>query len=211
MRRIVDLTLPVSHGFIPWPGDPAVEFKLYGDSADGYNFSQITFSSHTGTHLDIPGHCAPSTSNVGDLDLHKCVGEAIVIHVEGKGAGEEIKVSELEKIENKIREGARILIRTDWSIKFGKKEYFTDFPGISQKLAEWLVNKRISLLGIEQPSVHSTNHLEVHRTLLEKGVVVVEGLTNLSQLRKEEIFLVVLPLKFDITDGSPVRAIAMEE
>jgi arylformamidase len=211
MRRIIDLSLKISNGFIPWPDEPAVEIKPLSNSANEYTVSQITFSSHTGTHIDVPGHCLKSKANVGDLDLHKCIGEAFVIHVEGKGAREEINVAELRKIENKIKEGAKILIRTDWSKKFGRKEYFTDFPGISQELAEWLANKHISLLGIEQPSVHTTKHLKVHRTLLQNGVVVVEGLTNLSQLKKEEIYLVILPLKLDIADGSPVRAIAMEE
>ena len=211
MRRIIDLTLTVFNGFVPWPDEPAVEFKPQRDSANEYTVSQITFSSHTGTHIDIPGHCLKDNSKVADLDLHNCIGEALVVHVEGKEAGEEIKLADLRKIENKIKEGAKILIRTDWSKKFGRKEYFTDYPGISQELAEWLANKHISLLGIEQPSVHTTKHLKVHRTLLQKGVVIVEGLTNLFQLKEKEIFLVILPLKLDITDGAPVRAIAIEE
>ena len=211
MRRIVDLSLTISSGFVPWPDEPAVDFRPLGNATNEYTVSQITFSSHTGTHIDVPGHCFNSRSTVGDLDLHKCIGEALVIHVKGRGAGEEIKLADFRKIENKIKEGAKILIRTDWSKKFGRKEYFTDYPGISQELAEWLANKQISLLGIEQPSVHTTKHLKVHRTLLQKGVVIVEGLTNLFQLKEKEIFLVVLPLKLDVTDGSPVRAIAIEE
>ena len=50
----------------------------------------------------------------------------------------------------------------------------------------------------------------VHQTLLQAGIVIVEGLTNLESLREERVFFTALPLKVEGGDGTPVRAIAIE-
>ena len=52
---------------------------------------------------------------------------------------------------------------------------------------------------------------KLDQTLLKAGIVIVEGLTNLRELRRDEIEFIVLPLKIRGCDGSPVRAIAIEE
>ena len=50
----------------------------------------------------------------------------------------------------------------------------------------------------------------VHRTLLGAGVVLLENL-DLSAARCGEYFLCALPLKMKGSDGSPVRAVLIEE
>ena len=50
----------------------------------------------------------------------------------------------------------------------------------------------------------------VHQILLAAGIVIVEGLTNLDQLKQEQVTFIALPLKVEGGDGTPVRAIAIE-
>lgn len=75
--------------------------------------------------------------------------------------------------------------------------------------------KRVALIGVEAPSVADVNDLaemtEVHQTLFRGGVVIVEGLINLNQLRQPIADFVALPLRVTDGDGSPVRAIAIED
>jgi kynurenine formamidase len=52
---------------------------------------------------------------------------------------------------------------------------------------------------------------DVHRVLLEAGVVIVEGLTNLDRIQSEVVEFIALPLKVLDGDGAPVRAVAIEE
>ena len=78
-------------------------------------------------------------------------------------------------------------------------------------------NSQVALLGMEQPSVASVRPenrqelTDVHRALLQGGVVIVEGLCNLDQLKQEQVQFVALPLRLRDCDGSPVRAIAIEK
>jgi kynurenine formamidase len=51
----------------------------------------------------------------------------------------------------------------------------------------------------------------VHHALLEAGVVIVEGLANLDQLKSEVVEFLALPLKVLDGDGAPIRAVAVEE
>jgi arylformamidase len=46
---------------------------------------------------------------------------------------------------------------------------------------------------------------------LSQGIIIVENLTNLAAVKKEIFDFIALPLKFTGRDGSPVRAIALED
>jgi arylformamidase len=48
--------------------------------------------------------------------------------------------------------------------------------------------------------------LETHKLLLEREIVVLEGL-DLSKVQEGHYELVALPLKLSSLDGSPVRAV----
>jgi kynurenine formamidase len=77
------------------------------------------------------------------------------------------------------------------------------------------VDRRIRVLGVEPPSIADVNNLEeltaVHRVLLLAGVIIVEGLANLDQIRRDLVTLMVFPLKVAGGDGAPVRAFALED
>jgi arylformamidase len=47
--------------------------------------------------------------------------------------------------------------------------------------------------------------------LFENGIPLIENLTNLDQIRKERVLIIVLPLKIKGMDASPLRVIAIEE
>ena len=71
------------------------------------------------------------------------------------------------------------------------------------------------MLGVEPPSVADVNNLEevteIHRILLDGDVIIIEGLTNLRQIRRDQVVLIALPLKVEGGDGAPARVIALEE
>lgn len=210
MSRIVDLTLTVQ------PGMRGVDFEINSTIAGkGWNTTLLHLYSHSGTHLDAPYHFVAHGERVDELILDKCVGKALVIDLTSLKPRELITVEHMAAYAEKIGPGARLLLRTDWSTRAGSPEYRSHLPRISLQLAEWLAERRIALLGVEPPSVadvHSREELtSVHRALLEAGIVVVEGLANLDELRQEEVTFIALPLKLKGGDGSPVRAIAIEE
>ena len=111
--------------------------------------------------------------------------------------------------------GDGLLICTGWSEYYGQERYRDELPRISEELAHWCVEKRVRILGVEPPSVADINNSQeltaIHRILFEGGVIVVEGLANLAALTKPKVTFIALPLKITGGDGSPARAIAIED
>lgn len=83
-----------------------------------------------------------------------------------------------------------------------------DFVAVGITGAEYLVEKKIDLVGVDYLSVESF-HAEfehpVHKKLLGNNIVVLEGL-NLSAIKPGEYELICLPLKIKHGDGTPMRA-----
>jgi arylformamidase len=126
-----------------------------------------------------------------------------------------IRVADLGSTADKVREGDSLLLRTGWSRRVGNPSYRDELPRVSLELAQWCAAKKIQMLGVEPPSVADVNNLDeltaIHRILLGAGVIIVEGLANLDQIRREKVTFMALPLKVTGGDGAPVRAFAIEE
>jgi kynurenine formamidase len=210
MSRIVDLTLTMR------PGMQGVDFEPVSTFAGkGWQTTRLHLYSHAGTHLDAPRHFVEAGLPLESLALEKCVGPAHVIDLTFLEPRALIEIEHLVSFTDRIGPGARLLLKTGWSARADHPDYRTDFPRVSLELARWLVRREIALLGVEPPSVADMQNRDelvgVHRALLEGRIVIVEGLTNLDALQKEEVTFVALPLKMEGLDGSPVRAIAIEE
>lgn len=153
----------------------------------------------------------PSTAS----PLEHCLVPAWVANLSGIEPKALITVAHLGPVAKKARCGDGLLLRTGWSAHVAQPQYYRDqFPRVSRELAEWCVERRIRLLGVEPPSVADVNNLAevtaIHRILLGGGIVIVEGLTNLEALGQERVFFGALPLKIEGGDGSPCRAFALE-
>lgn len=162
--------------------------------------------------MDAPVHFLAGGAVLTNQDLLACVGPAKVINLTPVGEKELLTVERLGDWAERINEGDRLLLRTDWSQRYPGEGYRDALPRISQELAQWLVEKKVALVGVEPPSVADVNNLEevteIHHTLFRGGVTIVEGLVNLDQLHAEVVDLIVLPLPIEDGDGCPVRAVA---
>ena len=210
MARIIDLTLTLRDGM------RGVEFETTSVLArDGWNARTLKLYSHAGTHMDAPRHFIDDGATLDAMPLEPCVGPARVIDVTGVGPGEVITPDHLGAAAETIGPGDRLLLKTGWSARAGRPEYRDRLPRIGIELARWLADRRVALIGVEPPSVADVNDLDevtqVHRTLLAAGIVIVEGLTNLDALTREQVVFIALPLKIEGGDGTPVRAVAIEE
>ncbi len=211
MRRIIDLTHPITDGMPVFPGDPPVCFEPMHTIKDGgYNVTRICAGTHSGTHVDVPHHCMYHDRSVDRLPLDVLVGWAEVLDLTNKGPKSEITAADLDAFADRIYTGARILLKTNWSKRLNEPDFFTDYPGLTEGAVMWLNARKVRLVGLEQPSTHPSHHLEVHKALLTQGVVLLESLANLDQLTLDRVYLVALPLNLLGADGSPMRVIAME-
>jgi kynurenine formamidase len=211
MAKIIDLTLTLKKDMRGVMYDVAKTIVR-----NGWNARTLHLYSHAGTHMDAPRHFDDKGDTIDKVDLDACVGPAWVVDIKNVQDKGQITVFHLGPFRKRIEEGDRVLLRTGWSrLADDGGRYRDNLPRVSPELAEWFAAKKIRLLGVEPPSVADINNREeltkVHQTLLDAGIVVVEGLANLDKIESERVQLYALPLKVDAGDGAPMRAIAIEE
>tara|TARA_R110002096_G_scaffold239805_6_gene431597 strand:+ start:1693 stop:2328 length:636 start_codon:yes stop_codon:yes gene_type:complete len=210
MSKIVDLTLTYTKGIAGYSKETS---KTIGK--DGWNASTLTFYSHCGTHMDAPIHFNVSNQTIDEISVSDFVGKAWVIdvrHIEAKGLITPEHIP--QNIQEKFIKGDSLIFWTDWSKYVNTPKYRDELPRISESLAFWCLDKKVKMIGVEPPSVADVNNLtevtKIHEILL-KGVVIIEGLTNLENLQSNCVELIALPLKIQNGDGAPARVIAIEK
>jgi arylformamidase len=205
-----DISLPISPVMPVWPGDPSIRIQQISSLVDGgeLNISRLEMGTHTLTHVDAPRHIKEGGLAVDRLPLDVLIGPAVV--VEPRYEGNLITATDLGELG--IRGTERLLIKTRNSDLWmgGPYEFEADYVSLSRDAGPWLLSKGIKLVGIDYLSVDpfDSEELEVHRTLLENGVVVLEGL-NLSQVPEGRYQLICLPLRVQDGDGAPARVVLM--
>jgi kynurenine formamidase len=96
-------------------------------------------------------------------------------------------------------------------------KYYTEQPYITEEAGHWLVERGVRVLAMDTPQVDSPDNgrtgpkdSPLHKIMLSAGVVFVEYCTNLRQISRPDVELVVLPLNILGSDGAPARVIAIE-
>lgn len=208
MRRIYDVSVPVETGGLVYPGNPEIQIALQQAIADGAssNVSRIDFGSHTGTHVDAPRHFFDDGAGVDTLPLDVLMGPALVIAVDPElmaVSAEQLRAHDLTHV-------TRLLIRTRNSGFVRERDFRKSFTYLAPDGAAYLVEQGVKLVGVDYLSVeqfHSGHH-RTHRTLLEHGVVIIEGL-DLSEPTPGVYELRCLPLRLTGLDGAPARAVLL--
>src|SRR5438132_4292849 len=206
MSRIYDISVPIRSGGLVYPGNPEISISLEQAVAKGAgaNVSRIQFGSHTGTHADSARHFFDDGQTVDQIPLDRLMGPArLVAFDDGVRA-----IGEAELRAANVDEQKRVLLRTRNSALLHQPQFAKDYTYLAPDGAKYLVSLGVELVGIDYLSVeqfHSGHHL-AHRTLLEKNVVILEGL-DLSEPPAGDYQLICLPLRLEGLDGAPARAV----
>jgi len=205
--RVIDISVPLRDGMVHWPGDPPVRIrkvKEVGRAGSSSTLSLLSMGSHTGTHMDAPGHFLRRGRPIDRMPLSAVMGPARVIPIRDP---EKITVDEL--LPHRIRRGERILFKTRNSSRCWKTNLFIrDFVHLTAESARTLAGLRLRCVGVDYLSVggYKRDGSEVHRLLLGAGIWIIEGL-DLSKARPGRYELICLPLKISGGDGAPARAV----
>ena len=192
--KIYDISQELT-GCVVFPGDMAPEKELISDMSKGdlYNLTNISLCAHNGTHIDAPCHFINDGKAVDEIPLEKFIGPCYVICHNGDFTARDIKKIFGDKQEDFPK---RILISGDATV--------------TADAAEVLADKGIYLIGNESQTVGPEDApMEVHKILLEKEVVLLEGL-RLSGIEQGKYFLCAAPVNIEGSDGSPCRAVLIE-
>ena len=210
--KIIDHTLTVSGKIPTFPGSPKPHFIEWETIAkDGYNLELLFLSSHTGTHIDAPFHFVKNGKKIHEILPERLVNEANLIKIRKKANQAIVKadIQKFEKEHGQIKSGTAIVFWTGWQKNLEKEFYFSKNPGLNSSAANYLVSKKINLVGIDSPSIDlgSDSKFLVHHILAKNNILIVENLANLEKINSNKFHLITAPLKLKNATGSPIRAL----
>jgi arylformamidase len=197
-REFFDITHRLDERTPVFAGDAPFKRELVMRIADGdpANLAAVTFSLHTGTHMDAPYHVLSGARRLHEIDPRRFISKALVVACEN----DSVEITDFER-EN-ISEGMSVLCKTkhrDGTIAF-----------FSPSAAEYLASLRINCIGVDalSPDPYEDMTLPVHRILFSQDIFIVENL-KLDGIEPGCYTLIVTPLFITDGDGSPVRALLL--
>ncbi|MGV9313202.1 cyclase family protein [Streptomyces sp. NPDC003691] len=216
-RRTVDLSHPIRHGMITYPGLPGPEI---GDHlsregsrehyAPGTEFAigRISMVSNTGTYLDSPFHRYGDGADLAALPLGRLADlDGIVI----RAVSEERRAVGREELVPYDVRGHAVLVHTGWSRHWGSDRYGSGHPFLTRDAAGWLVEQGAALVGIDSLNIDDIRDgtRPAHTLLLGAGIPVVEHLRGLEELPEGGFRFHAVPPAVEGMGTFPVRAYAV--
>jgi arylformamidase len=208
--RYIDISMAIYAEMRAYDGDPPVELSPWSrrSAGDDFNVTALRLGSHTGTHVDAPSHCINGGATLDELSLDVLCGPVFVLDLAAQSAAP--PVIPPEALDAVPAGTERLILRTRSSGKMRSRSRQSTGSALGGENAQRLIESGIHLIGIDQLSIAPPEaELAVHRTLLEAGVIILEGL-ELASVREGPYELLCLPLKLSGSDGSPVRAVLDE-
>ena len=216
MARLVDLSHPIEHGMITYPGLPGPVVSDFmgreasrGHYAEGTTFhiARLRMVANTGTYLDAPFHRFAHGKDVGGLPLERLADlEGVVVDAAGRGPG-----LDAELFAGRDLAGKAVLVRTGWDAHWRTPRYAEGHPHLTRAAAEFLAGAGPALVGIDSLNIDDTGDgvRPAHTLLLSAGIPIVEHLCNLGALPPAGFRFHCAPAPFLGLGSFPVRAYAV--
>lgn len=202
--KLIDVSVALDATLPTYPGNTPFSLEAIKRIArnDSSNVSTIHMSAHAGTHVDAPRHFFDAGAGADALPLDLLVGRTRVVEVTARHVGAE----ELGAFD--LREDVRVLIKTHNSRLWGSPEFHTDYVGVTESGARYLVDHGVKVVGVDYLSVEEFKKpgAPAHHALLGAGTIVIEGL-NLREVEPGVYDMICLPLRVVGSDGAPARVV----
>ena len=210
----VDLSHPLSSTMPRQPFFPQPRFERFMATPEKpLNVTQMEMVVHIGTHVDSPRHVYSDGPAFEDVPIDRLSGTGLVWPVWADQNGL-IGPDQLASAKQKLQPGDILLLNTGAHHVASKPEY-QDHPSLSLAGAQWLIDQRVKLVGVDMPTPDLPHHkreadfdFPVHRLLLAHGVLIAEHLTGLDTLNKQRVEVMCNALNITESDGAPCRILA---
>jgi arylformamidase len=203
--KLIDVTVPVDANTPVYPGNTPFSLEAMKRLArgDSSNVSTLHMSAHSGTHVDAPRHFFDDAPGTEGLPLEMLMGRTRVVEITSRKG---ITAEDFANID--LSEDIRLLIKTHNSTLWASPDFHTDYIGVTESAAKFLVERGVKVLGVDYLSVEvfKTPGAPAHRALLGGGTIVIEGL-NLRDVEPGTYDMVCLPLRIVGADGAPARVV----
>jgi kynurenine formamidase len=216
-RQLVELSHPIHHGLVTYPGLPAPEISehltreraeaSYGQGVT-FQIARLSLVANTGTYLDTPFHRFAGAADLAELPLERMAElEGVLLRVAGS---QKRGIDVLQLAPLKVR-GKAVLLHTGWARHFATDRYAVEAPFLTADGAAWLVEQGAMLVGIDSINIDDMGDKSrpAHTELLRAGIPIVEHLRGLEQLPATGFRFSAVPPPFRGVGTFPVRAFAV--
>ena len=205
----IDATATLDPATTPvYAGDAPMKFDFLKDmrKGDGFTLSAYSLGAHSGTHIDAPMHFVRDGASIDRVALEPLIGPARIIDIPDNVQA--INAAELGRHNWKGAE--RVIFRTRSALRGWMHDptFHRDFAYIAPDAARLLADANVKLVGVDYISAEQFGAPAplTHRTLLGKGIPIVEGL-NLDNIQAGDYDVIILPMKVGGHEAAPARAI----
>lgn len=157
---------------------------------------------HLGTHFDVMNK---------EFPLEYLSRNAIIFDVRNV-RNRDIDIEDI--ILDKIKKSMFVLFYSNFIEEegYGSKKYFQNHPQLSNALIDSLVEKQVSIIGVDFAGVRrGIEHTPKDQYLADKNIFVVENLCNLGNVLKansDEFKINTYPVNYTNMTGLPCRVVA---
>ena len=216
-RTWVELSHVIVAGMTTYPGLPAPEIvphltredsrEVYAPGTE-FAIDRISMVGNTGTYLDSPYHRYADGGDLASLPLATLADlPAVIIRT----TGSQSRAVDVGAFLARNVADCAVLLHTGGDRHWGTPEYAKDAPYLTEAGANWLVEHRARLVGIDAVNIDDTSsggHRPAHSVLLAAGIPIVEHLTGLGQLPPTGSRFSAVPPRVADFGTFPVRAYA---
>lgn len=197
---LVDITQTTQLGRVYRAGSKPLEVKSvkrYSRSGSEYTTTCFSCDVHNmGTHIDVM-----STDVIIEND--RLISEGVKFDVSNI-TGRAIELDDLEL--SRIKEGVYVLFQTNWDKYLNEDEKYSTHPEISMEVIEYLVGKKVNMIGIDTLGLGlRRNHGTIDEYLAKNKIYGIENLANLNSIPEENFKVYCLPIKIEGLDALPAR------
>ncbi len=214
MTQLIDLSHPIEHGMITYPGLPAPVIADHLSRADSreryrgeaeFQIGRIEMVANTGTYLDAPSHRFEDGADLDGLPLASLANlRGVLVHLRERAL-------RAEHVTGLDLRGAALVVQTGWSQHWRTDAYGgAEHPYVSREAAAYLAESGVALVGIDSVNIDDMTDLSrpAHTLLLRAGIPIVEHLTNLEALGERAFTFFAVPPRVRGMGTFAVRAFA---
>ncbi len=250
--KIIDLSITTENDLPCDPPStiPKITYLTHKDSAEmmadayqceledingfGWGTELVSFTTHSGTHLDAPWHFYPTMNNgepamtIDHMPLEWCIGDGVILDFSHKGDAYKLTVADfqekLAELSYTLKPLDIVFIQSGAADRWGKEEYLVAGCGVSREATLWLAAQGVHIMGTDgwswdiplpiaarqyKETGDKSLLWEAHRAGAHCVYGHIEKLTNLENVPPLGSTIVCLPIKVKGASAGWTRAIAI--
>lgn len=161
------------------------------------------------THFDTPSLLFPNGKTIDEYPPDLFIGKCIVLNMECSSSDDVITLEWAKKLLDRHYLPPRwiVFVYTGWNRYLGQPKYYAH-PVVDVEFAEWLVEKETKIFGIDMPNPERSGEKQVHKTLLQNDVLIIENLGDMSRIAGKKVTVYAMPINIKNSEVAPARVVA---